>query len=223
MQHIVEAEAAPTRIGEDTRVAVLDAALKEFAARGFDAATIRDIAARAGLSHGMIRYHYKTKEQLWFATVAFLFERQRKELRFTDEELRRGRDDSLEMFRIWLRKYVRYCARHPEHARIMMQESVAPSTRLEKAVSKHLRGGHAIVRKQMKGHIKSGLFPKIARPESVIYIITGACQNIFALAPEARLAFGYDPLTREAIEAHAETVVAMFCPPDAQVKIKRKC
>lgn len=222
MQHMVEIEAASSRIGEDTRIAVLDAALKEFAAHGFGAATIRDIAARAGLSHGMIRYHYKTKEKLWFATVAFLFERQREELRFTDEELQRGRGDKLEMFRIWLRKYVRYCARHPEHARIMMQESVAPSARLEKAIAKHLRGGHAIVRKQMEDHIKSGLFPKNARPESVIYIITGACQNIFALAPEARLSFGYDPLTEKAIEAHAETVVAMFCPPDAQVKTKRK-
>ena len=108
MQHMVET-AAPSRIGEDTRIAVLDAALKEFAAHGL-APTIRDIAARAGLSHGMIRYHYKTKERLWFATVAFLFERQREELRFTDE-VQRGRGDKLEMFRIWLRKYVRAIAR----------------------------------------------------------------------------------------------------------------
>lgn len=209
-------------VGDRTSSDLLQAALDEFSARGFDAATTRDIAARAGLSHGMVRYHYDTKEKLWFATIAYLFERYARELRYTKEELDTALVDPLEPFRIWLRKYVRYCARHPEHARIVMQESVAPSPRLQKAISLHLRAGHQIVRQQMKAFIKAGLFPKSAPPESIIYIITGACQNIFTLAPEARLSFGYDPMTEEAIEAHAKTIVEIFCPDRISRKPRRK-
>ena len=210
--HTSETDINIPPLKEDTRSGLLQAALEGFATHGFGSATIRGIAARAGLSHGMIRYHYKTKRQLWLATVEFLFDRLRYELRYTPEEIADNEGDSLALFRIWLRKYVHYSARHPEHAQIMVQESVAPTDRLEQVIKEHLQEGHAIVRSQIEGYIRAGMFPAGAQPESIIYIITGACQNIFTLAPEAQLSFGYDPLTPEAIEAHADAVVAIFCP-----------
>lgn len=219
MAKLTNEAVVPPKIGERTRAGLLQAALEEFSVRGFDAATIRAISARAGLSHGMVRYYYDTKEKLWFATVVFLFERQGRELRYTEEELEAGkRGDKFELLRIWLRKYVRYCARHPEHARIIMQESVSPSPRLKEVIKSHLdTGSHQRVREQMKGYVEQGLFPRTVPLESIIYIITGACQNIFTLAPEAQLFFDYDAMSDEAIEAHAEAIVEMFCPPSKTV------
>ncbi|HEY2702029.1 MAG TPA: TetR family transcriptional regulator [Pseudonocardiaceae bacterium] len=46
------------------RARIRDAALRLFAERGMQAATIRDIAARAGVSLGLVRHHFGSKEEL---------------------------------------------------------------------------------------------------------------------------------------------------------------
>lgn len=52
-----------------TRDAILDAALELFAERGFDGASVRAIAARAGVDPGLIRHFFGDKESLFIATV----------------------------------------------------------------------------------------------------------------------------------------------------------
>ncbi len=47
-----------------TRVRIRNAALKHFAEEGYDKATIRAIAQTAGVSHGMLRHHYGSKDAL---------------------------------------------------------------------------------------------------------------------------------------------------------------
>lgn len=53
--------------GDRTRAALLEAALEEFAAKGFAGARVRDIAARAGVSKDLIAYHFASKEGLYLA------------------------------------------------------------------------------------------------------------------------------------------------------------
>jgi AcrR family transcriptional regulator len=48
---------------------ILSAALSAFAERGFEGATTREIAAAAGVPHGLITYHYESKQALWEAAV----------------------------------------------------------------------------------------------------------------------------------------------------------
>lgn len=50
-----------------TRAALLDAALEEFAAKGFTGARVRDIAQRAGVSKDLIAYHFGGKDGLYLA------------------------------------------------------------------------------------------------------------------------------------------------------------
>ncbi len=52
---------------EETRSKILDAALDLFRERGFDAATMREIAARAGVATGLAYYYFKSKEDLVLA------------------------------------------------------------------------------------------------------------------------------------------------------------
>ncbi|HEY1832050.1 MAG TPA: TetR family transcriptional regulator [Acidimicrobiales bacterium] len=47
-----------------TRAALLAAALEEFSRRGFAGATVREIAARAGVSKDLIAYHFGSKQGL---------------------------------------------------------------------------------------------------------------------------------------------------------------
>jgi AcrR family transcriptional regulator len=50
-----------------TRAALLDAALEEFAAKGFAGARVRDIAQRAGVSKDLVAYHFGGKDGLYLA------------------------------------------------------------------------------------------------------------------------------------------------------------
>jgi AcrR family transcriptional regulator len=54
---------------EGHRRAILDAARTCFGERGFARATVRDIAARAGVTHGLVLRQFGSKEQLFLAAV----------------------------------------------------------------------------------------------------------------------------------------------------------
>jgi AcrR family transcriptional regulator len=49
----------------DARDVILEAALSAFAEHGFHGASMRDIAARAGVSQSLLHHHFGTKEALW--------------------------------------------------------------------------------------------------------------------------------------------------------------
>lgn len=51
------------------RAAILEAARDAFAERGFAKTTIRAIARRAGVTHGLVIRHFGSKEQLFLAAV----------------------------------------------------------------------------------------------------------------------------------------------------------
>ncbi|WP_100481986.1 TetR/AcrR family transcriptional regulator [Mycobacteroides abscessus] len=54
------------------RARIRDAALREFGDKGYDGATIRGIAARAGVSSGLLRHHFGSKQELRDACDEYL-------------------------------------------------------------------------------------------------------------------------------------------------------
>ena len=56
-----------TRDPDAKRAAILAAARSAFAERGFAGATLRDIANRAGVTHGLVIRHFDSKESLFLA------------------------------------------------------------------------------------------------------------------------------------------------------------
>ncbi|HEX6051052.1 MAG TPA: TetR family transcriptional regulator [Gemmatimonadaceae bacterium] len=62
-----------SRVAEPVRrEQIIKAAYAVAAAKGLDALTVRDIARRAGISHGLVLFHFKTKEQLVLALLDWL-------------------------------------------------------------------------------------------------------------------------------------------------------
>ncbi|WP_285744194.1 TetR family transcriptional regulator [Lentzea sp. NBRC 105346] len=55
--------------GEDTKAALLTAAREVFTERGFDGATVRSIAARAGVDAAMVNHWFGSKEGLFVQAV----------------------------------------------------------------------------------------------------------------------------------------------------------
>ncbi|MET0419822.1 MAG: TetR family transcriptional regulator [Actinoplanes sp.] len=54
---------------QDTRSSILDAARTTFAEKGFDKASIRAIAADAGVDPALVHHYFGTKEKLFLATL----------------------------------------------------------------------------------------------------------------------------------------------------------
>jgi AcrR family transcriptional regulator len=63
-----------------TRARLLDAAVRVFAARGYDAATVEEIAEESGLSNGALYYNFGSKEDLFFALLDERMDRRLKDL-----------------------------------------------------------------------------------------------------------------------------------------------
>ncbi len=190
----------------ETRARILQCALDAFAARGFDGASVRDIAAAAGVNHGLIKYHFEDKDRLWRAAVDFLFERLHDEMQPPD-----GEDEltPFEQLKAWIRRYVRYCARHPEHARIMVQESLRESDRLSWAAATHIKPDHDRYASLTERHMRTGIYPRVP-VHSMTYILVAAAQSIFMLGPEVKQVYGIDMTDPNEIDAHAEAIIDLF-------------
>jgi AcrR family transcriptional regulator len=189
-----------------TREAVLDAALSLFAERGFGGASIRDIARRADMSHAVIRQHFGAKVDLWRAAVARMFARMSMEMDVDSWGRHRPLQVRLEAF---VRNYVIYCARHPEHVRIMMHESLGESARLKWMVETHIAPAHRSIEPLLREAMEAGCVPKMPII-SLIYTISAAAQSLFALGAEARHIYGVDTRTAAVVSQHAEALVSLF-------------
>ena len=67
-------------VAEKTKRNIMDAAAMLFAANGFNGTSLREIAAAADLSHGIIRHHFGSKLEIWQAIAESAFERYTKEM-----------------------------------------------------------------------------------------------------------------------------------------------
>jgi TetR/AcrR family transcriptional regulator len=192
---------------EETRARILQKARDAFAELGFDGANIRDIAREAGVTHSMVTYHFGTKDRLWREAVRDMFALIETWLfapGFDDPAL-----GDLERYRLMLRRYTHYCAQHPEHARITILESLRGGERLQWMIDEFVTRNHAPLRPLIETLIRSGDLPAV-RFESLHYAIVGMAQLPFLLAREAQAIFGYDFTTPEAIERHADTILALL-------------
>ncbi len=65
----------PAPAGSDRRQQILEAALDLFSEQGLEGATSKDIAERAEVTHGLIYFYFKSKEELFKAAFEYALER----------------------------------------------------------------------------------------------------------------------------------------------------
>ncbi|WP_169805544.1 TetR/AcrR family transcriptional regulator [Novosphingobium rosa] len=192
---------------EETRARILQKARDSFAEKGFDGASTREIAQEAGVTHSMITYHFGTKDALWREAVRDMFALIDAQVNAPD--LYEATLDPVERFRQQMRRYTRYCAQHPEHARITIAESIRGGPRLEWMIDEFVKQNHAGFMPQLKALMQEGILPRVP-PASLLYAIVGMAQLPFVLAREAQVALDYDFTQEAAIERHADAILALL-------------
>ena len=63
---------------EARREQLIEATIEIIARRGYARTTLTDVARHAGLSHGLVNFHFETKEKLFGETMSFLAEEYRR-------------------------------------------------------------------------------------------------------------------------------------------------
>ena len=100
-----------------TRERVLRAAVRVFTERGFDATSMREIAARAGVTKPVIYYYFQSKQELYATLLRHVLEETDKV--FAAEAARRG--TAANRIRGLIATHVRLCREEPELARFVYQ------------------------------------------------------------------------------------------------------
>ena len=201
------------RTRTDIREALLESALVEFGAKGFDGASTRAIAQRVEAHQPQINYHFDSKTALWTAAVDYLFGLLGQDLDgvFPAELSGIEPSDLGLAFAEGIRRFVAFAARHPELNQIMVHEGTAASARLEWMTETHVKPIFDSIRTAWQILRAAG----IAAPLDgaiLYYVLIGAASLPYVNAPEVRLLTGRDPSRPEWMRAHADGLVAILLP-----------
>ena len=196
-----------------TRTAILEAALAEFAERGFEAASIRSIAERTGFQHPLITYHYPSKDLLWQAVAGDTFERIRQE--WDERAPQKGDLSPLERLRAEYRALFQHTARFPEFHRFMRQEAATDNPRLRWVAENVLKPLISRLLPQIKAAQELGQLPPI-EPILFHYMMVSLTATLSEFGPEMQVTRRLSANRPEIVEAYWNLVERMvFGPPRA--------
>jgi TetR/AcrR family transcriptional regulator len=175
---------AEQRRSRATRLSILQAALSEFADKGFEAASIRSIAERTGLQHPLITYHYPTKDALWRATAEYAFEQIREKWDKSGPALSNAAP--IDQLRAEYRAVFYYTAAFPEFHRFMRQEAMYDSPRLRWVAETVLAPLIDRLLPQIKAAQRDGDLPAI-EPIVFHYMMISLTAMLAGFGPEMRI------------------------------------
>lgn len=191
----------------ETKANVLEAALTEFAEKGFEGTSTRGIAERAGVPHTLLSYHFDNKEGLWRIVVQNLNDRFRKMFQSrleatTDMETHR-------QLRFILEEFVRFSFDNPEFHWIMTHEASREGERLEWMLNEYVQPFFIATTEMVKEAQRSGHFVK-GDPRHLLYLFIGTVSRIFMIRAEVEsmLSAAFDdPAFRK---RHSEMCLNLF-------------
>jgi TetR/AcrR family transcriptional regulator len=196
----------------ETRGAILDAAIAEFAERGFEGASIRAIADRLGLQHPLITYHYRSKDILWRAAAEHAFAQIRAGWDTLAPEnsdlppLARLREEYATLFR--------YTVAFPEFHRFMRQEAFTNNPRLNWVAETVVTPLLGRLIPQIIAAQKQGLLPSVD-PILFHYMMVSLTATLSEFGPEMQATSGLSAENAKVVEAYWRLVDATVFGKDA--------
>lgn len=170
--------ASGTRDAEATREALLLSGIEEFAAAGFDGATVDRIARRAAVNKAMISYHFGGKAGLYRAILE-------AEFRWLEErlsELRAAPMDAASQLERFVAIFGDLHARHPHLSRMLMREIMSGGTHLDDGLLPRILQVFATVQAIVEKGVREGAFRPV-HPLLTHLTVIGSLVFFFASSP----------------------------------------
>ena len=193
--------------GADTRGDILDAALKVFARHSFEGASLQEMAQRAGVGQPLIHYYFGSKELLWQATIDYAFQdlgKVFKSISAAAVDL-----DPLDRMKVLVRAFVQYCAQHPHHANIIVNEMRVPGKRLEWIMEKYLQPIHSYSDELYMRAVERGQLKAIPAVH-VVNVLIVSIVHFFTIRPILIGLYGVDPRDETIITDHANYLIEIL-------------
>lgn len=185
----------------------MEAAISEFASRGFEGVSTRAVAEIAGAQHTLVTYHFGSKEGLWQAvmdrTVRTFATNQRERLAGL-----RGVDDIVKL-RLVLEEFVRYSAGNLNLHQLMTHTASTASPQLETMIAEYLKDYFDLVADLIRSVQSRGAFVE-GDPNHLHYLFIGAATRIFMQTQEVTRITGRSPLEPAFIDIHVDRCLSLF-------------
>jgi len=175
--------------GDEVRRRTLQAALDCFATLGFAGTSTRAVAERAGVTHTLILYHFKSKDHLWISTMEYALSGYAAA---QAEIINNAEGNAPEIvLRRFIENFVKLSAKYPEIHRIMTMEGSRETPRLRWVVDTYLREMFTNVRDVIRQAQSAGKVRECDAARLYYYII-GASSTMFTVSAEYRALTGRD-------------------------------
>ncbi len=144
------AQKKPTLIEEVRRRQIVDTAIRTIATRGFANTTLNDIAEEAGVSTGVITYHFRNKDDLIEESIKKLFEAPNEYVIGRVNE----RGSYSDKLRTYIESTIRFMMDNRDHsvALIYSFSSISSQEERQRVIARH----HAKIRKFLAKILQGG-------------------------------------------------------------------
>lgn len=190
------APAERQRDPERTKVQLLEAAKAEFGAKGYAAARVSEIAARAGVNKQLISYYFGGKEGLYNALTATMY----------DDYVAASEHDM--PFADVVRFFAQSGVRDHDLAKLFLWENLTDGT--PDAIG--VEGQRGFLQRQVeyvRARQAAGDFPADLDPAFLLVIFMAASSAALALPRVVRAVTGQDPNSAEFAEAYGEQLARL--------------
>lgn len=209
--------------GEAARRAIVEAGLVAFAARGYEAMSVRDLARELGVSHNLIHHHYGSKAALWRAALEHGFGPSAAELVSLVERSGRNSDWDTAV-RESIQGAIRLLARHPQVTAILVQESARGGARLDFLFDRYMKP-FADLLARLLGSPGGKLTGRIDPRAALLFLFAGMTA-LFAHGGLVSKLGGPAPTSEKDLAVYAESVAALIAhgltaPGQSATRVRR--
>ena len=197
---------------EQTRTAILQAAVREFAREGVAGARTDAIARAAKVNKALLYYYYRDKDALYGAALDHVFqERNEFLMRVLAEDIPPGQ----KILR-YVGAFFDYLAEHPSHREMVQREMLARGSQMQRIVKLYLKPIYLELVKVLREGIASGIFRPVD-PLQFLPSMVAVIVHYFGTAPMMKVMTQEDPLSPERLAARRAAVLdfisaALFRP-----------
>jgi AcrR family transcriptional regulator len=180
-----------------SQMTILKAATDEFAKHGFAGARIDQIALSAGTNKRLIYYYYKSKDDLFLATLENAY----ADIRGAERELHLDQLDPAEAIRQLVSFTWNYYLAHPEFISLLSSENQQDASHLKR--SEHIREMNSPLVSMIQEVLERGRFLKLFRngvdPIQLYISIAALCYFYLSNNQTLSTIFGQDLKSHKAL------------------------